>query len=75
MEGGQHKSQPSARLSPCIGVCRLDPRTGLCEGCARSGQEIASWSSLDEEARSAIWDALPGRAANILSAHKERGPR
>lgn len=39
--------------SPCIAVCRLDDG-GLCEGCRRSGTEIAQWSELDDEARDRI---------------------
>ncbi|MBL8446131.1 MAG: DUF1289 domain-containing protein [Zoogloeaceae bacterium] len=30
--------------SPCINVCRMDPRSGLCEGCFRTLDEIAGWS-------------------------------
>lgn len=29
--------------SPCIGVCRLDPATGLCLGCMRTAFEVAIW--------------------------------
>jgi hypothetical protein len=29
--------------SPCTGVCRLDPATGLCLGCMRTPFEIAIW--------------------------------
>jgi len=29
--------------SPCVGICRLDPLTGLCLGCMRSADEIAAW--------------------------------
>jgi len=29
--------------SPCVGICRLDPTTGLCLGCMRSADEIAAW--------------------------------
>lgn len=32
--------------SPCISVCRIDPATGWCEGCARTLQEIADWPML-----------------------------
>ena len=35
--------------SPCIAVCRLDPRTRLCVGCGRSIDEIARWPDLDED--------------------------
>lgn len=37
-------------LTPCIGTCRLDAR-GYCEGCQRTGAEIASWHSLDNAQR------------------------
>ena len=26
-------------VSPCISVCKMDPDTGFCEGCARTSQE------------------------------------
>lgn len=56
---------PRPRHSPCIGVCKLDDMTGLCLGCARSGQEIAEWAGLDESARDAIWQKLPERVASL----------
>jgi hypothetical protein len=39
--------------SPCVGVCRIDPDTGLCQGCARTLDEIAGWQSYhaDEKLR------------------------
>ncbi len=40
--------------SPCIGVCRLDPRTQICVGCGRRIAEIAAWPSLSAEERRAI---------------------
>ena len=48
--------------SPCIGICNLDDR-GLCEGCHRTGQEIAAWSVLDDATRLHLMDVvLPARA-------------
>jgi len=44
--------------SPCTSVCRLDPRTGLCEGCLRTIDEIAAWSSMSDEAKRAVWVQL-----------------
>ncbi|MBA8883900.1 hypothetical protein EV148_102241 [Dokdonella fugitiva] len=50
-------------LSPCIGVCRLD-RDGLCEGCLRSGDEIARWVAMGEAERRRLMDVvLPQREA------------
>jgi uncharacterized protein len=50
-------------LTPCIGICALDA-SGICEGCFRTGDEIARWSSLDDAERAAIMDeVLPAREA------------
>ncbi len=32
-------------VSPCISICRTDPRTGYCYGCARTDEEKAIWKS------------------------------
>ena len=29
-------------ISPCISICRTDPRTGYCYGCARTDEEKAT---------------------------------
>ena len=47
--------------SPCINVCRMNPRTALCEGCLRSIDEIAAWSTMSDEDKRAVWDALDRR--------------
>jgi uncharacterized protein len=47
--------------SPCIGVCRLDPKGGLCLGCGRTLKEIAAWPGLAPEARARILRRLGGR--------------
>jgi predicted Fe-S protein YdhL (DUF1289 family) len=50
-------------LTPCTGVCRLDTR-GLCEGCLRTGDEIARWSTMDDALKLWIMDeVLPHRQA------------
>jgi predicted Fe-S protein YdhL (DUF1289 family) len=50
-----------AITSPCIGLCKLDAATGYCLGCARTGDEIATWRDATGAARGAIWAALPAR--------------
>ena len=30
-------------ISPCIRICRTDPRTGYCYGCARTNEEKKIW--------------------------------
>jgi predicted Fe-S protein YdhL (DUF1289 family) len=40
--------------SPCIDVCRMNASTGLCDGCFRTIDEIAAWSSADAAQKRAI---------------------
>lgn len=47
--------------TPCIKVCVIDPASRLCEGCGRTLDEIAQWSSLSEAERLAIMAVLPER--------------
>jgi hypothetical protein len=35
--------------SPCISICKLNKSTGFCDGCFRTEDEIALWSSMSEE--------------------------
>ena len=30
-------------VSPCISICKTDPRTGYCYGCARTNEEKKIW--------------------------------
>ena len=32
-------------VSPCISICRTDPRTKYCYGCARTNEEKIIWKS------------------------------
>ena len=32
-------------ISPCISICRSDPITGYCNGCARSEDEKKTWKN------------------------------
>ncbi|WP_114239446.1 DUF1289 domain-containing protein [Dyella sp. C9] len=48
-------------LTPCIGVCRLDEH-GYCEGCQRTGDEIARWRDMSDEERLRLMrEVLPMR--------------
>jgi predicted Fe-S protein YdhL (DUF1289 family) len=47
--------------SPCIAVCLIDPRTGLCLGCGRTLPEIARWPRLASTERQAIMSSLAQR--------------
>lgn len=52
---------PPKPSSPCTKVCVLDGPSGLCVGCGRTRDEIASWGSLPEPRRRAIMAGLPAR--------------
>jgi predicted Fe-S protein YdhL (DUF1289 family) len=48
-------------VSPCIGVCIIDPESGFCRGCARTIGEIAGWLNFSADERQRIVAALPER--------------
>jgi predicted Fe-S protein YdhL (DUF1289 family) len=49
--------------TPCIAVCMMDPKSGLCFGCGRTLPEIARWHRIDGAERRAIMAGLPARKA------------
>lgn len=54
----------AAVLTPCIGVCTMNPE-GLCDGCFRTLEEIATWSQMDDTRRARLMDEiLPTRETN-----------
>lgn len=61
-------SQFRAVLSPCVGVCEVDPQ-GYCAGCLRTLAEIAQWSQLGDAQRLHIMDVvLPERETRLRGA-------
>ena len=34
-------------ISPCISICKSDPKTGFCYGCARTDEEKKIWKNLE----------------------------
>jgi predicted Fe-S protein YdhL (DUF1289 family) len=54
--------------SPCINICRIDRRSGWCEGCHRTVDEITRWPLADDAERRAILAVLPKR-----TPHKRTG--
>ena len=38
--------------SPCISICKTDPRTGFCYGCGRTNEEKKIWK---EEKTTVVW--------------------
>lgn len=52
-------------LSPCVDVCRLDPRTGWCLGCGRTSAEIKGWVKLTPFRRKRLERELAQRRAKL----------
>ena len=47
--------------SPCIDVCRMDARSGLCDGCLRTIDEITVWSRLADADKRLVWARIEHR--------------
>ena len=62
----------TSRSGPCNDVCKMDDRSGLCLGCYRTLDEIATWSALDDAGRQAVVELLESRRA---AARAERAAR
>ncbi|MFT3989615.1 DUF1289 domain-containing protein [Aestuariivirga sp.] len=61
--------------TPCIKVCVIDPETGFCIGCGRTGMEIGGWLGLSADERRAIMAALPERVSTLTQRKTRRGGR
>jgi uncharacterized protein len=55
--------------SPCVKICVMDPLSGLCIGCGRTGEEIAAWPYLGEPERLKI---MAGLEARLVAARSRR---
>ena len=53
------------KISPCIGVCKLDEKSNLCTGCFRTSDEIAKWPQLDNEKAQKIMVELKYRYLTV----------
>ncbi len=49
--------------SPCVNICTLDARSGMCLGCGRTIDEIAHWTAMSAAGRARVMDELPARLA------------
>ena len=52
-----------SKVTPCIAVCMMDPKTNLCFGCGRTLPEIARWHRMERAERLAVMDTLSARMA------------
>jgi predicted Fe-S protein YdhL (DUF1289 family) len=51
--------------SPCIDVCQMDQRSGLCLGCRRTLQEIAEWLEMTPEEKLATLERVESRRHSL----------
>ena len=49
--------------TPCVKICTLDARAGLCLGCGRTIDEITRWSRMNTSERAGVIAELPARLA------------
>lgn len=61
--------------SPCVKICVMHPRAGICVGCHRTLDEIAEWSVMTPETRRAVMAQLPERAAALKQRRGGRAAR
>jgi uncharacterized protein len=47
--------------TPCVKICTLDARAGVCLGCGRTVEEIARWGSMNASERARVMAELPAR--------------
>ena len=57
------ESRPLMIDSPCVKICTLDARSGVCLGCGRAIDEISRWVAMDDAERARIIADLPRRIA------------
>ncbi|NCF48769.1 MAG: DUF1289 domain-containing protein [Bacteroidetes bacterium] len=56
--------------SPCISLCQLDPVSGQCLGCFRTGDEIASWGAMSSKAQGKLLAKLRDRRAEMTGVRR-----
>jgi predicted Fe-S protein YdhL (DUF1289 family) len=57
--------RPMTIETPCVKICTLDPKAGLCRGCGRTVDEIAGWTRFSGAERERIMSLLPARLAAL----------
>jgi uncharacterized protein len=58
--------------TPCIAICIIDPKSGLCLGCGRTLPEIARWHRIENAERLAVMAQLSARMSDAGLAPPER---
>ena len=45
-------------ITPCVGVCQIDPVTQICIGCKRTKEQIDNWKYYNYEEQMAVMKKL-----------------
>jgi uncharacterized protein len=53
--------------TPCVQVCVIDPVSGFCVGCGRTGAEVGGWMGLTSGERREVMAGLPERMRQMTS--------
>ena len=59
--------------TPCVKICVIDPVSGLCIGCGRSPDEIATWTEMSAQERAYIMSELEERLRRARSRSARGG--
>ena len=51
--------------SPCVSLCKMNPDSGLCEGCLRTLDEIRKWSEADDDFKRGVLAQIRQREQQI----------
>ena len=65
-----HRMSRNPIKTPCVQVCFVDPKAGVCVGCFRTMEELGRWTKYSDNERAAIMAALPGREDAYREAKK-----
>lgn len=52
-------------VSPCLGICLMDPATRMCRGCLRTVEEIALWYTAGADEKRRIIERLAARRRSL----------
>lgn len=54
-------------ITPCVQICRINPKTRLCEGCGRTLSEIQNWLKMPATDREFVMSQLEERRSGEKS--------
>lgn len=71
-EPGVEPADGPAPVSPCLGICLMDPATRMCRGCLRTVEEIARWYGAGAPEKRAILARLAERRRRLAPEKSEK---